>query len=1210
MRLEKIKLSGFKSFVDPTTVPLPSNLVGIVGPNGCGKSNIIDAVRWVMGESSAKHLRGESMADVIFNGSSSRKPVGIASVELTFDNSDGKAGGEFAQYQEIALKRQVGRDGQSNYYLNGSRCRRKDITDIFLGTGLGARSYAIIEQGTISRLIEAKPDELRAVIEEAAGISKYKERRHETETRMRHTLENLERLKDVRDEVAKQIGNLQRQARKAEKYTELKGQERTCRQQLLGLRWRKYDQLLQQYQAVLLECENAFKALVSDDNALNDSLAEALERKEALQKQVNDQQGQYYELGAEISRLDQAIKHAHKAREDLIRDRDRLLTEQQQARSELDHDSERIAEIREELVQLEQDLGSAQQQEQEAFAGRQAADQAQRAWREQWEKHRSELSRCQGQVEIQRARIRQLDDQQRQLQTRRDKLTGERAQLAGELKTDELEDLAEELAEAELAKAQSQSRLDELLGLLQQERARVKAFHDELHRLRAEKHSLQGKISSLEILQQHAMGKDRNALIRWLKETGLDSVSRLAEHLDVQPGWETAVESVLGIHLEAVCVPETGPYLEPLKAANQPESVALFETRQRANAVNPLPPGEGRVRAKAVDVSVALPEALSAPGPHPNPSPAGEGLKEAAPTLLDCVTSSWCLGPLLGSVYRADDLSQAQALSTTLAEHESVVTPDGVRLGPGWLLMQKPEDGKSGVLKRERELRELKQRQADLQLRLTALEDQLAEAEEASRQAEFEREQRQSELNRHNGSITQIKSQLSAATARAEQHRKRLAQLDAELADLEDQVLGNVEDSEEARTLMAQYERSLAEFQQQAGALSDQQQAHESTMADADTSLRTARDRLHGIKSRLDTLKSTENLTLKHLERLQNQYRQLEGRLDDLSRRMNESGAPLDDEQQALETLLDQRRSLESALGDVRRKLSDAEGEIRFISENRMRKERELDNVKKQLEQTKLDYRANDVRRQTIQEQFDEIGASAEEVIPTLPEDAEEKEWQNRVTQLGEDIAKLGAINLTAMQEYEEQSERMKFLDQQYDDLTESQTTLQQAIEKIDRECRARFKETFDKVNAGIQRMFPKLFGGGQAYLEMMERDLLETGVSIMARPPGKRNSSIHLLSGGEKALTAVALVFSIFELNPAPFCLLDEVDAPLDDANVGRFSQLVKEMSEQVQFLFISHNKVTMEIAQHLAGVTMKEPGVSRIVAVDIDEAVELASA
>ncbi|NJD06466.1 MAG: chromosome segregation protein SMC, partial [Methylococcaceae bacterium] len=509
MRLEKIKLAGFKSFVDPTSIPLPGNLVGIVGPNGCGKSNIIDAVRWVMGESSAKHLRGESMADVIFNGSASRKPVGLASVELLFDNSDGKAGGEYAQYRQISIRRQVSRDGQSNYYLNGSRCRRKDITDIFLGTGLGARSYAIIEQGTISRLIEAKPDELRGVIEEAAGISKYKERRHETETRMRHTQENLERLKDVRDEVAKQIGNLQRQAKKAEKYTELKQQERNYRQQLLGLRWRKYDQQLTRHQAVLQECEAAFKNLVREDNALAETQAEARDRQETLQQDVNRTQASYYEVGAEVSRLDQAIKHAHKAREDLVRQRERLLTEQQQTQTELDQDSERIGQIREELETLARDRQAAEQAEQAAAAGRQAADQELRAWRDQWEAAKTELSGVQGQAQVQTARIRQMEEQQRQLQARREKLAGEKTQLIAERNSEELEILAEELAEVELQRSQVQARLDELVVRVQQQRGLAKESHDRLHGLRAQLHALSGKLSSLETLQQHAMGKDK-----------------------------------------------------------------------------------------------------------------------------------------------------------------------------------------------------------------------------------------------------------------------------------------------------------------------------------------------------------------------------------------------------------------------------------------------------------------------------------------------------------------------------------------------------------------------------------------------------------------------------------------------------------------------------------------------------------------------------
>ncbi|MDD5036471.1 MAG: chromosome segregation protein SMC [Methylococcaceae bacterium] len=1169
MRLERIKLAGFKSFVDPTTIPLPGNLVGIVGPNGCGKSNIIDAVRWVMGESSAKHLRGESMADVIFNGSSSRKPVGVASVELVFDNSCGSAPGEYSHYQEISIKRQVSRDGQSHYFLNGARCRRKDITDLFLGTGLGARSYAIIEQGTISRLIEAKPDELRAVIEEAAGISRYKERRHETEIRMRHTQENLERLQDVRDEVAKQLANLQRQAKKAEKYTALKEEERHYRQQLLGIRWRKYDQLLNQHRAVLGECEQQFKALVGEDNGLNEAMAVARGKHEILQKKLNERQGRFYELGAEISRLDQAIKHAHKTHEDRLRERERLKGEKAQAEAERGQDLEQIDAVREELVELEEQQRAAEQAETADLASKQVVEQAMKLWREQWDRFRGELAACKSQADVQRARLRQMQDQQRHLQTRRERLEAERDELEESLMDAELEAMRESLMLAETEQEGLRRRLEELLRQVREERARAKACQEDLNATRAELHSLQGKISSLELLQQHAMGKDRAHLKQWLSEASLEGASRLAEQLEVSPGWEAAVENVLGIHLEAVCVEDAGLYLPHLDGGKQPETLALFETRKSALA---------------------------------NGSEGGE-------KLLDCVRSAWDLNPLLGGVYRADDLAQARVLCEGLAEHESVVTPKGAWMGPGWLMVRKPDDGKSGVLQRERELRELRETRDELRRKSGDLEEGLSLAEETARQAEFEREQRQSESNRLSAEITRFKSQLSAALARSEQARKRMSQLEFELDDLEESLLQNAEESAEAQDLLQQAERGLAEWESKTGEMEDQQRQLELRASEAETALRQARDRVHGLNSRRETLKSTESLTLKHLERVQAHFEQSSDRLEDLNRRMDEAGAPLDEERQALETLLEQRATVERELLDSRKRSSEAEAEIRTLAETRMRNERELDGVKKRLEQTKLDYQGNEVRRQTVQEQFDEIGVVPQTVLFDLPEPAEEKDWQQKLSQLAEEISRLGAINLTAMEEYNQQFERMQFLDRQYQDLAESQATLQQAIEKIDRECRSRFKDTFDRVNAGIQRMFPKLFGGGQAYLELSERDLLETGISVMARPPGKRNSSIHLLSGGEKALTAVALVFSIFELNPAPFCLLDEVDAPLDDANVGRFSQLVKEMSEKVQFLFISHNKVTMEIAQHLAGVTMKEPGVSRIVAVDIDAAVELAA-
>ena len=1169
MRLEKIKLAGFKSFVDPTSIPLPGNLVGIVGPNGCGKSNIIDAVRWVMGESSAKHLRGESMADVIFNGSSSRKPVGLASVELVFDNSEDGVGGEYAQYQQISIKRQVASDGQSNYYLNGARCRRKDITDIFLGTGLGSRSYAIIEQGTISRLIEAKPDELRAVLEEAAGISKYKERRHETEIRMRHTQENLERLQDLRDELAKQIGNLQRQARKAEKYTALKEEERRYRQQLLAIRWRKHDRSLLELQAVLRECEQQFKSLVSEDNSLAATQELVRERHEHLRLALNEQQGRFYELGAEINRLDQAIRHADKTREDLRHEKTRIVAEQTQAQIELEHDRQRIEEVREELASVALKRKATDERELEAARHKQAAELALKAWRDRWEDFKTRISTLRNQAELQRARQRQLEDQQRQLQTRGVKLDIECNELQDLLREAELETLQEALLLQENQKSELQARLEFLIRQAQESRGQAKAHQESLNSARAQLHSVQGKISSLELLQQHAMGKDRAALKDWLEQVGVFSNTRLAERLEVSPGWETAVENVLGTHLEALCVETTAPWLSRLAETDHPETVAFFETR-----------------------------------PQNAPPTASAG------RLLDCVQSPWDLEPLLGSVHYADDLMGAKALSEQLAPHESVVTQEGAWLGQGWLVIRKADDGKAGVLKRERELRRLKQDRDTLHRSVGELEQALSLAEESTRQAEFEREQRQKESNLLSAEIARLQSQLSAATARSEQAQKRLQQLELERDDLAQQGTQIAEERVEASETLQELELELSALERQGGELGAQQSELEHIVVEADEALRTAREQVHTLKSQADMLASTESLTLKHLERVETHNQQTASRLDELSRRMAETGAPLDDERKTLEDLVEQRVEVEQALADFRRQSSEQETELRDLGEKRLRKERELDSLKQRLEQTKLEYQANEVRRQTVQEQFDEIGVEPAAVLPDLPEEAEEKAWQQRVSELAEEIARLGPINLTAMQEFEEQSERMRVLDQQNQDLTDSQTTLLQAIEKIDRECRARFKETFDRVNTGIQQMFPKLFGGGQAYLELNERDLLETGVSVMARPPGKRNSSIHLLSGGEKALTAVALVFSIFELNPAPFCLLDEVDAPLDDANVGRFSQLVKEMSERVQFLFISHNKVTMEIAQHLAGVTMKEPGVSRIVAVDIDEAVELATA
>ena len=1168
MRLDRIKLAGFKSFVDPTTIPTPGNLIGIVGPNGCGKSNIIDAVRWVMGESSAKHLRGESMADVIFNGSSSRKPVGMASVELIFDNGEGRAPGEFAKYPEISIKRQVTRDGQSAYLLNGARCRRRDITDLFLGTGLGSRSYAIIEQGTISRLIEAKPAELRELIEEAAGISKYKERRHETELRMGHTQENLDRLLDLRDEVGKQLENLKRQARKAEKYTALRDEERVYRQQLLGLRWRKYDEQYQARRQALVECEARFRALVDQDHALDAELRSQRDALDRLQKTLNEHQARFYELGAEIGRLTQALRHARETREHLLEETGRLQTEQRQAEQDLENDRTQLEGLIEALAELERQLEEARAAELETETLRETAGDALKAARRHFERLSGDLGRQRGQRDIQQARMGQLEQQLRQTGSRREKLELERREVEATLAAEGLAELELMVAELEAERGTVQERLRDIGGRIQSGREQVRQLQTELNARRAEQHAREGKISSLETLQEHAMGKDRKSLQQWLADHGLDQLPRLAERLEVHPGWETAVESALGAQLQALCVGQTQPVL-PALAGLSGEALALFETR---------------------------------PAPPPTDT--------LGPRLLERVNSPWNLKPLLGAIHCAEDLESAHALSARLGEHESVITPDGTRLGPGWLLRQPLGDNQAGVLLRERELKTLKLDQARAAERIAGLEREHHATEHAVREAEREHEGLQAEERRLNAEHGKARSEFSAARARCEQSAKRLRQIKDELADVDALDAEQREDLESARELRLEAEERLAELEREAAGHADDRDRLEARLAEAEAALRQGRERVNTLNGRAESLRAGEQLTRRHLERAKGQYEQARQRLAALQTRAEAIDQPTGATQEELDALTDRRAKVERQLKESRRQAEERETALRRSSEARQRNEMELDGVKQRLEQIRLDLSANEVRRQTVREQFEELDVTPEQVVTGLPDEADENRWQQRVAELAEDIARLGAVNLTAMEECRAQEERMAFLDQQHGDLSESLATMREAIEKIDRECRSRFKDTFDLINTGLQRMFPKLFGGGQASLELTERDLLETGVTVMARPPGKRNSSIHLLSGGEKALTAAALVFAIFELNPAPFCLLDEVDAPLDDANVGRFSQLVKEMSERVQFLFISHNKVTMEIAQHLAGVTMKEPGVSRIVAVDIEAAVELAAA
>ena len=1167
MKLEKIKLSGFKSFADATTIPIKGNLISVVGPNGCGKSNIIDAVRWVMGESSAKHLRGGSMADVIFNGSAGRKPVGTASVELVFDNSEGKAGGEFAQYSTIAIKRQVSRDGQSVYMFNGTRCRRKDITDLFLGTGLGARSYAIIEQGTISRVVEAKPEELRVHIEEAAGVSKYKERRSETEMRIKHARENLARLDDVREEVAKQLSHLQKQAEKAEKYTHLKAQERQLKLELLAMRWRAYQLSARHLQAKLQETATAHNELFIERKDLEQSLEQQRHLHKAQQQAVDEQQEAFYKVLAETSRLEQIIKHNAQSHEEAELELMRLREQATLLQENLAEDSLQLEELKTSLLETEAALSEAEARQEELLALQQEAQAQRLAWQQEWEAYQNQYANYREQAEVKRMQIAQLENQDFQLQSRRQRLQGEHEDLTEQHLEIDIESLDQAIVLIEEQREQLQLALATVHLSIKELRLQIKTYHDTLHQDRSELHSVKGKVTSLELLQQHAMGKDKQKLTHWLDRMALTENQRLAEFIEVDAGWDSAVETVLGTYLEAICIDNADQLIAELSSLSE-ASLTLFETAS--------------VSVSAIDNGMVR--------------------------LLDKIKTPWNLQGLLSGIYCAESVAQARQLVSHLKPYESIITPQGAWLGFGWVKIMHEHDAKTGILQREQQLRLLKEQQIALQARVVLAEEQLESAETFLREAEQQREHLQ-EQDKHLSTELSVKTaEFSAHSARMEEQQQRLSQVSNEMADIEKQLLANRDVRTEAVMIKEQAEEAMQALQDNKQQL-EQTSHHLQTQAEqSDKLLNASRQQVHGLQAKISSLESSITLTEKQVERLQQQDRYSNERIAELNLKLQQTLQPMDDERYQLEQLLEHKMTLEAALKIARNRQVILETDIAEATEKLAVVQRHLEKKKDLLESVRFEQQESQVRQQAVSEQLQELEADAEQIIQTIPEHADESAWKIKADDLSRQIERLGTINLTAIEEFKAQSERMNFLNAQNADLLDALHMLEEAIAKIDAESRQRFKQTFDKINQGLQIKFPKLFGGGKAYLSLTDDDLLESGVNIIAQPPGKRNSSIHLLSGGEKALTAVALVFSIFELNPAPFCLLDEVDAPLDEANVRRFSEMVEEMSKNVQFLYISHNKVTMEIAHQLAGVTMKEPGVSRMVAVDIQEAVAMA--
>ena len=1166
MRLARIKLAGFKSFVDPTTVSFPGNLTGVVGPNGCGKSNIIDAVRWVMGEISAKHLRGDSMTDVIFNGSRSRKPIGSGSVELVFDNSDGKLAGPYAGYAEVALKRLVSRDGNSTYFINGSKCRRKDITHLFLGTGLGSRSYAIIEQGMISRLIEARAEDMRAFVEEAAGISRYKDRRRETENRIAHTRENLERLNDLREEVDKQIRHLQRQAGIARRYQENMSRQRQLQAELLALRMRDLDSDIAGRHALASQRETEAQAAIAELRSAEAVVERARARHMECTDALSAVQGRYYQAGADTTRTEQALQHARELRQRQRADLERVKTEHAESSVLVGRDQEQLGELGRFLAQAEPELNAAQEKETSARSALSAAEASLADWQQRWEEFSRESADAMRNSQVEQARIEQIDAGIQRLRAQRERLEQERTQLENSVSGARPEEFVAAEQQARDRVREAQQELETTLASLQSLREAERDGASALDAAKAELQAAQGELMTVEAVQRAALGRGQAGPSEWLEKHKLDSSPRLAQQLDVEKGWERAVETALGSYLEAVCVEGIDAIAESMDGLSAGQLTIAESGRPAAS-------------------------------------------KPAAGSLLCRVNGPAVATELLAGVVAVESLADAVARRRSLQAGQSVITRNGVWLGREWVRVARSEAGHAGVIVREQDLRRLQKAVAEHEKRSAGLEGKLADTRSRLTALDASRDDLHAKVNRLHHDLVNVRGAHEAIRSKTQQIAERVHRLSGESAQTDGDIARDEAEADGCRSRLESAQERQQSLQQGGSGLEHERDALRAGVAIARERHAEHMHAAQQVAIRVESQRSTLATLRTSLERANEQSRQLEARRADLERQLVDGEAPYADLERQLQAFLEQRLAVERELGDARRSVEDADAQVREQDIARQKAEAVADSARAALAEISLGMQETRVRRESLFEQFSATQFDLEQVTAALPEEATVVAWDQQLAEVAERIERLGAVNLASIDELKEQSERKEYLDRQFADLSDALNTLDQAIKKIDRETRARFQDTFDRINSGLKEKFPRLFGGGAAYLELVGDDLLTAGVAVMARPPGKRNSSIHQLSGGEKALTAVALVFSIFELNPAPFCLLDEVDAPLDDHNVGRFCDIVRDMSERVQFVFITHNKNTMELASHLVGVTMGEPGVSRLVAVDVDEAVRMAA-
>lgn len=1174
VRLTQLKLSGFKSFVDPTTIPVPSQLVGVVGPNGCGKSNIIDAVRWVLGETRASELRGESMQDVIFNGSGNRKAAGRASVELVFNNSDGRAIGQWSVYAEISVRRVLTKDGTSSYFINNQQVRRRDIHDLFLGTGLGARGYAIIGQGMINRLIEAKPEELRVYLEEAAGVSRYKERRRETENRLSDTRENLTRVEDILRELETQLEKLASQAEVATQYRSLQ-QEGEKKQHVLWMI--REENAKQERQRKAEESEKAQTDLEAALAQLR-STETAVEARRQAHYQASDAvhaaQTAMYEANTQVSRLETEIRHVADSRNRLHSRKLQLTTQIQEWEAQYRHCEEQITLLEEDSAvsaELAEESRARVEEMQSQLPGLETRLRQTSAERESL---RSTLVGIEQNLALVGQQQTETNRQLQLLEQRRERLLKEKSEIALP-DTGRSEQLAGDSAAAALQLEEAQAQLisleERLPGL---EDARRQA-HENAQAENANLARLEARLAALVKLQEDV--QKQGALAPWLQKHELSSLGRLWQKLQVEPGWESAFESVLRERMAAIEVRNLE--LTRAFAHDAPPSRLAFYQKPAASLVVPV----------------------SAQGMKPLSS-----LVRSNDADLKALLVQWLHG-----IYVANDLPEALASRQQLPEGGQIVLKSGHVVDASGVCFYAADSDQAGMLARQNEIENLRREIKAGQLIADQAISAVARSESAWNQvsqAMVPARQRLAELTRRSHDLQLEYTRFQQLIQQSDERSRRLNE---DLADLDlqrEELLAILETSEiRFETLdmeLGEIQSRHADAQMQGEDLAQEAEQARQALRDLERSAQEAEFSQRSLAARITELEKNKELARHQSGQARFELDNLERELFDFDEEAIRSG---------LQEALEARAEKEEALTQARIELENIAATLRNADDGRQALEQSLEPLRGRIMQLQLDEQAARLAVEQFAEQLNQHEVDRDQLramLADLPPDWQKITWlQSEVQKVSRQIDSLGPVNLAALDELAESSKRKGFLDAQHDDLISAIDTLEDAIRKIDRETRELLQDTFNQVNGHFGELFPKLFGGGEARLTMTGEEILDAGVQVMAQPPGKRNSTIHLLSGGEKALTATALVFALFKLNPAPFCLLDEVDAPLDDANTERYANLVKSMSDQTQFLFISHNKIAMQMARQLIGVTMQEQGVSRIVAVDIDSAVQLAN-